>query len=230
MTTNHRPTLESKRGKVQAINDSISHSRALPQQTQLKYRKDLRNRIDPNKIKSAVDELKQELLKDEGRLNNELKQEDDDFMNGEDKGQIRRIENEEKLIYKDKEDNNGSISNESKPESESQEESGSDSEINSESEDDSEDETAELMAELQKIKKEKEDEKQKIELEAKSKLAATSNPLVKVGEDGYKVKKSWRSNTAFRLKNKNNQENNSQYTNDTLDSEHHQDFLSKYIK
>lgn len=40
MTTNHRPALEGKRGKANAVRDSISHARALPQQNTLKYRRE----------------------------------------------------------------------------------------------------------------------------------------------------------------------------------------------
>lgn len=41
MTTNHRPTLESKRGRDNAIKNSIQHSRALAGQTELKLRPDI---------------------------------------------------------------------------------------------------------------------------------------------------------------------------------------------
>ena len=43
MSTNHRPQLESKRGKVIKIKDTIQHARGLPQQTSIKYRQDIKN-------------------------------------------------------------------------------------------------------------------------------------------------------------------------------------------
>lgn len=53
MTSNHRPTLESKRGKVIGIADLIVHARNLPQQTQLKLRSDGLE----EKAKRAYDEM-----------------------------------------------------------------------------------------------------------------------------------------------------------------------------
>ncbi|EDK45224.1 predicted protein [Lodderomyces elongisporus NRRL YB-4239] len=56
MTTNHRPTLEGKKGKRISIHGSIVHARALPQQQNLKYRKD----IPKGTFTRAVQELKQD--------------------------------------------------------------------------------------------------------------------------------------------------------------------------
>ena len=55
MTTNHRPTLEAKRGKDEGIRNTIAHARALPQQTSLKYRSD----IPIQAARAAVEELKE---------------------------------------------------------------------------------------------------------------------------------------------------------------------------
>lgn len=55
MTTNHRPTLEAKRGKDEGIRNTIAHARALPQQTSLKYRSD----IPIQQARAAVEELKE---------------------------------------------------------------------------------------------------------------------------------------------------------------------------
>ncbi|EGW32494.1 uncharacterized protein SPAPADRAFT_61560, partial [Spathaspora passalidarum NRRL Y-27907] len=72
MTTNHRPTLESKRGKVKSINDSIVHARALPQSGSLKYRTD----IPSVKFEDGVKELKRELLQLEGNAKKKWKQDE----------------------------------------------------------------------------------------------------------------------------------------------------------
>ncbi|KAK6886376.1 Pre-mRNA-splicing factor CWC15 [Candida tropicalis] len=55
MSTNHRPQLESKRGKVIKIKDSIKHARALPQQKSLKYRQDI-----PSTISGKEEETKED--------------------------------------------------------------------------------------------------------------------------------------------------------------------------
>lgn len=50
MTTNHRPTLESKRGRDHAIKNTIQHSRALAGQTELKLRPDIEGaKVGPTK-------------------------------------------------------------------------------------------------------------------------------------------------------------------------------------
>lgn len=41
MSTNHRPALESKKGRVRPIKDTIQHARALNSQTTLKLRQDV---------------------------------------------------------------------------------------------------------------------------------------------------------------------------------------------
>ncbi|OVF07767.1 putative pre-mRNA-splicing factor [Clavispora lusitaniae] len=60
MTTNHRPTLESKRGRSNEIKDSIKHSRALPGQLSMKLRSDIVGKhVDSSLGKRAVTELEE---------------------------------------------------------------------------------------------------------------------------------------------------------------------------
>lgn len=202
MTTNHRPTLESKRGKVQAIGDLISHKRALPLQTLLKVRRDGPTRIDENAGKRAVDELKRELLVRENAQN----------------GPAKRLADFQSLLAK-----RARTEGENSEPSASEDESDYDGSLGSDSED-----MEALMAELAKIKEEKRLLKQKKDHENALLRASTSNPLVLLTEE-KPVKKSWRSGTTF------SGEDNLKlldvgFTNDTLKSEHHKQFLSKYVR
>ncbi|CAI5756426.1 unnamed protein product [Candida verbasci] len=175
MTTNHRPTLESKRGKRITIKDSISHSRNQPQQKSLKYRNDI---PIPNDILSnAVKQLKEE----------------EEEVEEPEKKKIKLEETKEEV----------------KEESECESESESDSE---------DDETAELLAEIEKIRNEKKQEEDKIK---------SNNPLVKI-DNKQLQKKSWRSST-FREKKQPSNES-PKFTNDTLKSDYHQKLLSKVFK
>lgn len=245
MTTNHRPTLESKRGKVNSITDTISHSRALPQQTTLKYRED-GSKVEHKKGKRALEELKTELLIREGRLP-ELSENDHISK------RIKLKENHENLQIKETEEGNNDIGidddNEDKIDNKSDEDGdvsndneGDDidsysglEDSESDDEGDSEDETELLLAELAKIRQERQEEKERVEEQAKIDRALLSNPLVSVkSEDKDKIeeapkKKSWRLTTTFSNRPNKVSEQDT-YTNDTLRSKHHQNFLNKFVR
>lgn len=221
MTTNHRPTLESKRGKEESISNTIFHSRALPQHTSLKYRSDIRKpKVDRKVGKRAVEELKRDLLQDEDKLNGN--EQSRVIMNGGDGSESVSInsgdsDNEESIINDDNEKNTESVSEYSS------------------SEDESEDETAQLMEELAKIKKERQAEKEKQKLQKSIDSSKTSNPLVQVSDtplsnNEFKVKKGWRDSTTFRRQHSEPKDDDEKFTNDTLNSDFHQKFLSKYVR
>lgn len=177
MTTNHRPTLESKRGRENVIRDTIQHSRSINSQTLLKLRLDISgSQVEPILGKRALDELKE----------------------GEKKPKIEETTEAEAA--------------QSSSSASSGEESGSDYE--------SEDDTEALMAELAKIRKEREDKK-------KEESALKGNPLLHMG-DLPAPKKSWRSNTAFKRSKPDKKED--EFTTDTLNSDTHRKFLSKYVR
>lgn len=150
MTTNHRPTLESKRGKKRPIGDTIVHARGLTQQSLLKYRSDL-----------TLYDISSEEAK---HLNEEIK-----------KVRIEKVEdtklneNEDEQLTEINIDNNAKSDN-AVPEGSDHTQSQDSSDF-SESESDSD--TEALVEELNKIKKEKEKQK---EQEKQEKL--NSNPLL----------------------------------------------------
>lgn len=107
---------------------------------------------------------------------------------------------------------------------------------------DDEDDTAELLAELQKIKKERANEKSKMEMERKvdeerirTENILKGNPLL--GQAGtqektdFKVKRRWDDDVVFKNCAKGEEARKSKgFINDTLRSEFHKKFMEKYVK
>eukprot|EP01128_Nolandella_sp_AFSM9_P005732 TRINITY_DN2836_c0_g1_i1.p1 TRINITY_DN2836_c0_g1~~TRINITY_DN2836_c0_g1_i1.p1 ORF type:complete len:227 (+),score=78.70 TRINITY_DN2836_c0_g1_i1:57-737(+) len=110
----------------------------------------------------------------------------------------------------------------------------------SEDSDDSGDETAELMRELERIKKERESEQQRVEaereaaaLESKAQSVLTGNPLLNTADDDadFVVKKKWYEDTVFRNQTRSAPKaKKARYINDTIRNDFHRKFLNKYIK
>lgn len=102
---------------------------------------------------------------------------------------------------------------------------------------DDEDDTAELLAELNKIKKERAREKAKLEAEKKveeerirTEIILKGNPLLnqeKAAE--FKVKRRWDDDVVFKNCAKGD-ERKPLFINDTLRSEFHKKFMEKYVK
>jgi len=106
---------------------------------------------------------------------------------------------------------------------------------------DDEDDTAELLAELQKIKKERVEEKAKMDSERKveeerirTENILKGNPLMsqeKQGTTDFKVKRRWDDDVVFKNCAKGEELRSSRgFINDTLRSEFHKKFMEKYVK
>nr|GAT51481.1 predicted protein [Mycena chlorophos] len=127
--------------------------------------------------------------------------------------------------------------------------SGSDSD--SDDEDDDEDETAELLRELEKIKRERAEEKARLEQEQSAADAATreaeiatSNPLLNLaaalGQNptginttapgSFAVKKRWDDDLIFKNQSANQKDRPTHFVNDLLRTEFHKKFMAKFIK
>lgn len=124
-----------------------------------------------------------------------------------------------------------------------------DSESDSEDEDDddsdldSEDEEKALMAELAAIKKEKAIQKAKEEAEERKKremeeekamnegnpLIGTANPSKKKKSGSFAVKRSWTEDTVFKNQAPEPKQRK-RFINDTIRSDFHRKFMSRYIK
>lgn len=197
MTTNHRPTLESKRGRANVIKDTIQHSRSQNGQTLLKLRLDISgSKIEPTLGKRGFQELEEgtKMRKRDEKLAGDIKSKSVD-------GLVRP-------------DDAGT----GEPAS-TRESGGPDSDSDSDSESEDSD-TEALMAELAKIRQEKEAKK-------KEQSALKGNPLLSIDEEPAS-KKGWRSNTAFSRSKRTKED--PEFTTDTLNSDTHRKFLSKYVR
>jgi len=106
--------------------------------------------------------------------------------------------------------------------------------------DDDEDDTAELMAELARIKKEREADNARIEAEKKAqeeKIRTESilhgNPLLAGStKQDFKVKRRWDDDVVFKncAKGLDYKKKDATFINDALRSEFHKKFMEKYIK
>ncbi|WAR28502.1 CW15A-like protein [Mya arenaria] len=103
---------------------------------------------------------------------------------------------------------------------------------------DDEDDTAELLAELNKIKKERTREKARMDAEKKvederirSEIILKGNPLLNQDKTqvDFKVKRRWDDDVVFKNCAK-GEEKKSLFINDTLRSEFHKKFMEKYVK
>ncbi|KAG7821825.1 hypothetical protein KL942_000692 [Ogataea angusta] len=208
MTTAHRPTFDHARGRDN-VRSTIKHKRAMPAHMAMKYRREKLPLDDdwdgPPEYevdKSEVQQLRSELEKTNG-----ARSEDE---NEENQPEVDELERSKQLLLETKDIDT---------DSESQSESGSEEE-----EEEEEDEDAELLRELEKIKREKEARQAKQKEEELARRAASSNPLVQFS-DG--VHKSWRS-TTFRKKEKTGKQ--AGYVNDMLRSDFHKRFMDRYVK
>ena len=109
----------------------------------------------------------------------------------------------------------------------------------SEEEDDSdEDDTAELLAELNRIKRERAAEEAKAEAEKKAQEERirmenilSGNPLIGAAKTDFKVKRRWDDDVVFKNCARNEPDKSKPtFINDTLRSEFHKKFMDKYIK
>jgi protein CWC15 len=122
-------------------------------------------------------------------------------------------------------------------------------EDNDDDDDDDEDDTAELMAELARIKRERaaetarleelkrvEEEKIRMEniLKGNPLLNNTSKPSPQIASNEFRVKRRWDDDVVFKncakADNSSGEKRVAQFVNDSLRSEFHRRFMDKYIK
>ncbi|MCO5612534.1 hypothetical protein L7F22_066802 [Adiantum nelumboides] len=110
----------------------------------------------------------------------------------------------------------------------------SDSDESDDDDDDDEDETAALLAELERIKKERAEEKlrkerQKQEEEMKSKEVelVRGNPLL---NPNFSVKRRWDDDVVFKNQARGEPKVAKRFINDTIRNDFHRKFLNKYMK
>lgn len=110
---------------------------------------------------------------------------------------------------------------------------------NSDSDDDSEDDTQALLAELNRIKRERaleeakrEEERRVQENKIRMENILSGNPLLNSGKSSnFKVKRRWDDDVVFKNCAKDEpKDKGKSFINDTLRSEFHKKFMEKYIK
>lgn len=230
MTTAHRPTFDPARGK-EAQRGPAYHQRLQPAHTQLKVRQPGQG----GAADSRERDLRAELLaaeaahfaKQEGKQPRphepsagtkraiEHSTDADETKIEDDEAKRRRILEETREIDKD----------------DSDEESDSSSE-----DDDDEDETAELMRELEKIKRERaaakakeEAEKATKEQDAREEEIAYGNPLL--NPKAFNVNRRWDDDVVFKNQARGTEQKlKKEFVNDLLRSDFHKKFMSKYVR
>ncbi|CAD6340606.1 unnamed protein product [Miscanthus lutarioriparius] len=108
----------------------------------------------------------------------------------------------------------------------------------SDEDDDDDDDTEALMAELERIKKERAEEKlrkerQQAEEEAKMKEAELmrGNPLININNPGsFSVKRRWDDDVIFKNQARGETKTPKRFINDTIRSDFHRKFLQRYMK
>lgn len=102
--------------------------------------------------------------------------------------------------------------------------------------DDDEDETAELMKELERIKREREEDAAKkvaqeraLEEEERQDAMLRGNPLM-AGGAGFGVKRRWDDDVVFRNQARDEAKPKKQFINDTIRNDFHRKFLHKYVQ
>ncbi|EGD74037.1 hypothetical protein PTSG_05731 [Salpingoeca rosetta] len=231
MTTAHRPTwtpAQGGKGKYDSSLGLISQQtsvRDAPAHTKLKFRHDVETKDE--------EEMKRELEQREAKHFDDIRKEEEKragitaITGAADEAKTSRPS---KLLAITTDE-----ADEDLPEDdESADESDSDSDS-----DDDDDDTAQLLAELEKIKKERAAEqarKEELKAEEESRVRLASivkgNPLLNDGQSGdFTVKRRWDEDTVFKnCARGEKQSKKPRYINDTLRSESHMKFMERYIK
>jgi protein CWC15 len=111
-----------------------------------------------------------------------------------------------------------------------------DSDSDSDDDSDDEEDTAELLRELEKIKKEKALEQQRQEEEARAEqeqqqqtAVMTGNPLLHSADEGFKVKRRWDDDVVFRHQTRGEPQAKKRFVNDAIRNDFHKKFLARYV-
>ncbi|KAL2832826.1 Pre-mRNA-splicing factor cwc15 [Aspergillus cavernicola] len=233
MTTAHRPTFDPARGK-EALRGPAYHQRLLPAHKHLKTRqhgqgtegesqhRDLRSELlqaeashFAKKNGVPVAETPTENLTPKRQLEGGPLNRDDGELEEDSDAKRRRILEETRDIDADSDG--------------SEEES-------SEEESDDEDEAAELMRELEKIKKERLAQKEKEEREREAEEEeqrevdiARGNPLLNATD--MNMKRRWDDDVVFKNQARGTEDKRGkEFVNDLLRSDFHKKFMSKYVR
>ncbi|OJD36182.1 pre-mrna-splicing factor cwc15 [Diplodia corticola] len=237
MTTAHRPTFDPAKGK-DALRGPAYHQRLLPAHMTLKTRQP-----GQGGIADEQRDLRAELLKAEAahfaKKNGGPAPDDDD-----DEGTTtakRQLEDAPADVGADEDETPEAkrrrlILEEARDIDADSDGSSSESSDEEEDDDDEEDETAELMRELEKIKRERAEQKAKEEAEKNAQEQeerefeiARGNPLLNPKD--FNVKRRWDDDVVFKNQARGvDDKKPKEFVNDLLRSDFHKRFMSRYVR
>ena len=230
MTTAHRPTFDPARGK-EAQRGPAYHQRLQPAHTQLKVRR-------PGQGGAAgfgERDLRAELLAAEAAhfAKKDGKAPSTAAAVSGSKRAIEQVLNPADAIEEDEEAKRRRILEETR---EIDKDDSDESDESSDEDDDEEDETAELMRELEKIKRERaevkareEAEKAAQEQDVREEEIAYGNPLL--NPKAFNVNRRWDDDVVFKNQARGTeQKTKKEFVNDLLRSDFHKKFMSKYVR
>ncbi|KAL4917181.1 Pre-mRNA-splicing factor Cwf15/Cwc15 [Aspergillus aurantiobrunneus] len=234
MTTAHRPTFDPARGR-EALRGPAYHQRLLPAHTHLKVRQSGQG----SESETAHRDLRAELLQAEAAHFAKKQGIPVDETSGENLPLKRQLEDgrtsrgDGDLAEEDPEAKRRRVLEETRDidaDSDGSEEESSDEES------DEEDEAAELMRELEKIKKERLAQKEKEESERAAQEEekrevdiARGNPLLNPSE--FNMKRRWDDDVVFKNQARGTEnKRGKEFVNDLLRSDFHKKFMSKYVR
>lgn len=221
MTTAARPTFEPARGgrgkgegDLSALSKQYS-SRDLPSHTKLKYREDGQNTQADLRGRDFRRELEEREERERSRRDKGERSRDYSKRPRLDQIPASNLDADDPVEDEDEDQDD---------------------------DDDDDDDTAELLAELQKIKKERAAEMAKMASEKKAEEERIrtenilrGNPLINQSEGGQKsddfqVKRRWDDDVVFKNCAKGSEDSGKRFINDTLRSDFHKKFMEKYVK
>ncbi|KAJ0417415.1 Pre-mRNA-splicing factor cwc15 [Aspergillus carlsbadensis] len=232
MTTAHRPTFDPAQGK-EALRGPAYHQRLLPAHQHLKTRQ----LGQGTEGESQQRDLRAELLQAEANHFAKKRGIPVDETHSESATQKRQLEGhstgDAEIDEEDPEAKRRRILEESR---DIDADSDGSEEESSEEESDDEDEAAELMRELEKIKKERLAQKEKEERERAAEEEeqreydiARGNPLLNPTE--LNMKRRWDDDVVFKNQARGTEDKRGkEFVNDLLRSDFHKKFMSKYVR
>ncbi|XP_027195812.2 spliceosome-associated protein CWC15 [Dermatophagoides pteronyssinus] len=241
MTTAARPTFDPAKGGTGRGEKSLSalskqySSRDLPSHLKLKYRQHGQNSSDDVKTKDFRKELEErerlaQLEKDGKRGHIPNKQSSASHHSITQSNKKPRIEHQRTT---------NNLSQLDADEKLDDDDDDDDIHEDSDSDEDSEDDTQALLAELNRIKRERaaeeakrEEEQRNYENKIRMENILSGNPLLSAGKStNFKVKRRWDDDVVFKNCAKDDlKEKDKSFINDTLRSDFHKKFMEKYIK
>ncbi|KZO92285.1 Cwf15/Cwc15 cell cycle control protein [Calocera viscosa TUFC12733] len=262
MSTAHRPTWTPAQGKNARGNTRQFSARDMAAHTKLKFRQpgqggtsDVQKRDLRAELLAAEEEARRKKRKAEGLPEEEapraiegVKEVNGKDEEGEEANKRRKVLQEALEMDKDDDDEEKEDGKKDADADGDEEEEDDDDD----DDDDDEDETAELLRELEKIKRERAEEKARLEQEnsvtaerARDEEIATGNPLLNLAAalgqtpsgsvgtgrpGGFVVKKRWDDDLIFKNQAINGQDKSNGFVNDLLRTEFHRRFMNKFIK